>query len=145
MQRTEQQCTAIDITQQVDPRQGYGANDKEERGGGLSGLSMRITQHERRRVRKGTATSAESKLANRAERWAFVEGHAFFRSLPPRHLQGIFLIYFSSGGIHFAWVDSKQHLYFWLLWEQSYSKSLSSQASSDDRCPEGLERKIHFI
>lgn len=68
MQRTEQRCTAIDITQQVDPRQGCGANDKEERGGGLSGLSMRITQHEPPRVGKGTATSAESKLANRAER-----------------------------------------------------------------------------
>lgn len=40
MQRTEQQRTAIPITQRVDPRQGYIASSEEEWRGGFSGLSM---------------------------------------------------------------------------------------------------------
>lgn len=61
MQRMEEQCTAIHITQQVDPREGYVANDQEECGGGFSGLSVWMTQHEQWCVSKGTAASAESK------------------------------------------------------------------------------------
>lgn len=146
MQRMEQQCTAIHITQRVDPRQGYVANDEEEWGGGFSGLSMRITRPEQWCVRNGTATSAESKLANRAGRWVFVEGLAFFLSLPRQHLHVIFLMYlFLRRDPVCLGRLSKQHLYFWLLSEQAYSKYLSSRASSNDRYPEGLERKIHFL
>lgn len=139
----EQHCTAIHITQRDDPRQGHVANNEERWGEGCSGLSMSITQGEQWCVRTGTATSVDSQLANRARRRVFAEGHAFSLSLLPRCLHLTFLTRLC------IWRDpaclGSCHLYFCLLLKQSYSKYPTSQASGDDKCLEGFERKIRFI